>query len=213
MRQRTFIQHAIGIGFDPVIVVVKIDNDVIYHGPVKTLESQEHEDFTGTKIKNIGWSWSGDPDFQGTREISISVSGLGSTLVLGNSFADNPYLTEIKFKPFWQVNNHGINPFRDVVINGVPQMDPNSWGYPGQYWWKIPSDGFFTATMVVDACDQGEEYSEDDIITLYATRDEIELAKSGWTKGQVFHAHAQDAYYRVIESPADDLEIIQVYRD
>lgn len=148
MTMRNFRQHAQGYGDSDCRVIVSLDDNIIYQGSVSTVtEPRPTMPNWQFDIRNYAWSWQESMDFQGTRQLSISVSG--APLMLGQTLAED---ANLDFVSFYSVTIDGISypdPFSDVVIDGVPQIR-GSLDLIGQYWWWIPAGSTLTATMHVN---------------------------------------------------------------
>jgi hypothetical protein len=159
MVQRTFIQHAQAYGTTPASVTVRIDGQIIYEGPVNTLNQPSpqlpDDDY---HINNLAWSWEDDADFSGTKELSIAVQGSDVILVLAETLANNPYMGYLspayEYRGFWSITVDGIayeDPLTDVKYDGVPRPGPYDPYLKGQWWWRILGGTTMTAVMHVNA--------------------------------------------------------------
>lgn len=156
MAIRNFQQRAIAFGPTPATVTVTLDGDTVYEGAVLTLD-QPIPPLSDPEylVDNVAWSWQQPGDFEGTRQLSISVSG-ASTLLLAQTQADNPWLantgSDNQFRFFWSVKVDGtwyVDPLTEETIDGVAQSSPYRPEEPGQWWWQIPGGSVFTAVLHV----------------------------------------------------------------
>jgi hypothetical protein len=129
-----------------------IGGNTVYSGGVLTVDEPlphplPNPDYV---VDNVAWTWTGNADFVGSQEISISVTG--SPLLLAESVAYDPYGYVNDFSGFFSANIANVlfyDPFSDEKLDGVPQPGPLNPATPGQWWWVIPAGGTFTATMHV----------------------------------------------------------------
>lgn len=151
MTMRNFRQHAQGFGNTDSQVIVSLDGNIIYQGAVLTVPGPRPSlPNLNYDIENLAWTWQLPMDFQGTRQISIAVSG--SPILLGRTLADGNWPEYSAFRAFCFED---ADPFKDVVIDGVSRARA-SWELDGQYWWFIPEGSIWTASMHVNRPDQFE---------------------------------------------------------
>ena len=153
MTDRTFQQYAQAYGSSECQVTCQINGNTVFSGAVTTLDqpwpSLPDPDFPEPAL---GWTWQDSADFQGTKEISIAVSG--SNLLLGQTFANDPYSNVAEFGPFYEVEIGNViyfDTFTNEAIDGTAQSGPYQEQTPGQWWWNIPAGSVFTATMHINA--------------------------------------------------------------
>lgn len=156
MLQRTFRQYAQGFGSAPVQAVVTIDDVTVFSGTVNTLNQPAPPmSDSGTTLDNLAWSWQGDAAYQGTRAITVAVTG--STLVLGQTLANSPYNDDgALWGQVWSQEINGVryfDPFTDVRIDGIAQSTNFTAAQVGQRWWRIPAGSTWTATMNIKIWD------------------------------------------------------------
>lgn len=157
MTQRTFHQQALGFGTIPCNVTVTLDGEIIYQGPVATIdEPMPQLPRTDYVISNMAWSWQLPTDFAGTKNLSIAVTG--STLYLAQTLADNPYAyvpdLASRYQAFFTIEVDGVlysDPFTDETIDGVPLSGPYRPDEQGQWWWAIQPGSLFTTVLHVAA--------------------------------------------------------------
>jgi hypothetical protein len=156
MLQRTFHQYARGFGSEPALVTVTIGGNVVFNGPVVTVDEllPVLPDPTYV-IDDIAWTWQEDANFSGTKDLTITVSG--SYLVLAQTLANNPYQGAIPSNPeytaFWSIEIDGVtysDPLTDEAIDDIPQSGPYRPDERGQWWWAIPPDSTFTAVIHIN---------------------------------------------------------------
>jgi hypothetical protein len=149
MPNRTFKQYALAFGAQPATVTVKLDNAVIYSGPVNAAnEPIPPLPNSSYQVDNVAWTWEANADFQGTQALEITVAG--SPLLLARTDANNPYLDPAVFGEFYNVTVDGVqysDPLTNEAINGQAQAGPYRPDEIGQWWWRIPVGATFTATM------------------------------------------------------------------
>lgn len=153
MTDRTFKQYALGFGASPAQVVFQINGNTVFTGSVTTLDEPipplPNSEYV---VDNVAWSWTNPVDFEGTQQVTITVSG--SALLLAQTLANNPADEPDSFQGFYLVEVDGViysDPFTEEAINGVPQSGPYNPAISGQWWWRIPAGSTFTATMHVSA--------------------------------------------------------------
>jgi hypothetical protein len=152
MTDRIFKQYAQGYGSTPCQVLCQIDGDTVFDGPVATVDAPRPSlPDVEVDIDNVAWTWSQNASFDGTRSLSIAVSG--SSLVLARTLANNPITGgDEEFGSFYLIEINGVSnfdPLTDVAINGVAVSKPHT-DLVGQWWWLIPAESTFTATLHVD---------------------------------------------------------------
>lgn len=156
MTDRTFQQYAQGYGSTPAQVTFQIDGNTVFSGSITTVDqpwpSLPDPDFIAPAM---AWTWQDQADFEGTKQISIAVTG--SPVLLGQTFANNPLGNVAfidQFNSFYSQEIDGVtyfDPFTDEAIDGVALSGPFQASTPGQWWWTIPAGSTFTATMHVNA--------------------------------------------------------------
>jgi hypothetical protein len=156
MTDRTFQQWAQGYGSTPCQVVCQIDGNTVFSGTVTTLDvplpSLPDAEYMGPPV---AWSWQDSADFSGTKQFTVSVTG--STLLLAQTFANNPYGNVANLEEFGSFYSREIDgiiyhdPFTNETIDGVVQQGPYEPTESGQWWWTIPAGSTFAATMNVIA--------------------------------------------------------------
>ena len=144
MTTRTFKQYGIAFGEQPIEIVAKIDNTVVYQGPVTTLNQPvpylPDLDF---QVDNELFSWTSDVSVTGEKIIEIQVTGQ-ALLVVAELKANWSRMSNVNVSS--GPNNFvGFNSsqFGNAYINGIG-MQPNTTDYDslgGQWWWPIPPNG------------------------------------------------------------------------
>jgi hypothetical protein len=153
MISRTFTQHGQAYGNAPGCVTAKINNVVVFSGPVAT-ENTPIPFLPNTEL-DIGvdiFSWQEPIDFSGTCELEIAVTG--STLLITTASADyvdfsDPTVTG----PFYQVTIDEVvytDPFTNEKINGNIVTGPYNPKLPGQWYWKVDPGSTFAATVNIN---------------------------------------------------------------
>ena len=162
MTIRIFKQFGRGYGPEPVVATVKVGTEVVFSGPVDTLNQETPWKAVGVDIYNFPIP---DVAFQGSLPLEISVTG--GDLFLAETLANYYKITIIKdnkpqvyssgpddFGLFYQETINGIiytDPFTDEKINGVPLEGPPNPDFSGQWGWIIPNGSTFTATLNIQA--------------------------------------------------------------
>ena len=155
MTLRTFKQFAQGFGTEPCEVTVQLDGNTIFSGSVATVDQPLPMLPNGSiDSTNLGWHWQHDVTFYGTKTLSVAVTG--SSLILAETLANNPYSyanAEVFYGQYSTVVDDVTyyDPFTDESIDGVPQAGPYRPDIPGQWWWHVPPGSTFTATLHVTA--------------------------------------------------------------
>lgn len=162
MTTRTFVQQGQAYGSNTASITVKIDGNVVFQGPVLTLNQPfPQEPGIGSLISNDLYSWTNDVFFEGTQSLEITVEG--ATLLLANSLANYmpgaangvPTGNATTFGPYYSItSDSGVetDPFSDETINGIPQQEPSHVPpYSGQWWWAISPGSTFSATINIQA--------------------------------------------------------------
>ena len=159
MTIRTFKQAGIAFGNQPLNITAKIDNVVVYQGPVVTLnESFPDLPNLDYDVTNTLFSWTADVDFSGPQTIEITVDEGADLLVASISANYTPisytvdgnvvvYTGSDKYSDFpWEI-------FGDTYINGVLQssqvIDHSTLG--GQWWWRLPPGSVFVENITIPA--------------------------------------------------------------
>jgi hypothetical protein len=163
MTNRTFLQQGQGFGSETVTITASINGAQVYTGPINTLNQPipSFPDSGEYPVSNL-YTWTNTVDFQGTQNLEITVQT--GTLLLMDSlanygFSDNPNPPTptvpggtVAYEPFFSIDIGGIvisDPLTNVVINNVPQTPARDSNLDGQWFWTIPANGTFTATINV----------------------------------------------------------------
>jgi hypothetical protein len=156
MTTRTFKQMGIAFGDQQVEIVAKIDNVVVYQGPVTTLnEAFPALPDTNYTINNELFSWTADVSFTGEQVIEIQATGQSTLLVAdlranyslianGNTIVSSGETGFMGF-PYQQFGN--------TYINGT-YIQPDTINHDsllGQWWWPIPPNGNFVEHVNITA--------------------------------------------------------------
>jgi len=122
---RIFQQLARGFGTTDSVVTCVIDGNTVFVGNVFTVNEPVPHPLPNPDylIDNVAWTWTTEPDFEGSQSLSISVTG--SPLLLAESLANDPYanITDV-YTGFFSdtiANVLYYDPFTDEAIDGVPQ--------------------------------------------------------------------------------------------
>jgi hypothetical protein len=113
MTTRTFIQRGKAYGAVPCIITAKIDNTIVYEGPVTTVDESISGNPSTTDLLDL-FSWTKTVDFEGTQSIEITVSG--STLMVYSTVAN-----------YSSLQNPGVDQYGSFfyeVIGGIKFQRP-----------------------------------------------------------------------------------------
>jgi len=151
MTTRTFKQYGVAFGSSTANITAKINDVVIYEGPVTTLDesfpSLPDQNYT---IDNVLFSWTADVNFSGSQDLEITTDGLLLLGVLNRNYT--PILNDVgniissgpdQFVSF-QSTSFG-NTYINESLQSVTHGD-----LPGMWWWTIPADGTFVENFTVD---------------------------------------------------------------
>ena len=122
MTTRTFIQRGKAYGAVPCTIIAKINNAVVYEGPVTTVDESLPTEPWIQANTNL-FSWTNTVDFQGTQTMEISVTGSVltlSTLVANYNSLQNPGADH--YGAFFYETIGGVkfcHPFANVKIDGI----------------------------------------------------------------------------------------------
>lgn len=151
MTTRTFRQLGIGFGSQPTNITAKINNVVVYQGPVTTLDEPfptlPNVDYA---VTNVLFSWTEDVTYAGPAVVEIQVDENSDLLVAeidaNYTAIPNPAFVDANTTP--EVNNiisSGANGFVDlqssqignIYLDGVLQTVTHTAPLDGQYWWEL----------------------------------------------------------------------------
>lgn len=150
MTDRTFQQHALGLGTQQAEVQIEIDGAIIYNGTVESVDqplpSLPDYDYD---VENIAWSWQGDANSQGDLNYVITVNS--GTVLMANTTANNPLQdANIYGRPDIESINEEVYVYPYVshaLINGLPkELNPYPWRQ-GQYWFTLIQGDVLTLTL------------------------------------------------------------------
>jgi len=156
MTVRTFKQNAKAFGAIPSNIIVKLDGQQIFSGPVETenspLPSLPDLQF---QVTTTAFTWEKDTSFSGTADLEITVEG--SPLLLADTLAnyqiDAPDHAD-QFGIFYSETIDGntySDPFTDEQIDGVSVSRQDDPSLTGQWWWIIMPGSTFTSTVNINA--------------------------------------------------------------
>jgi hypothetical protein len=123
MTTRTFIQRGKAYGMAPCTITAKINNTVVYEGPVTTVDESLPTQ-AWIQANTDLFSWTSTVDFQGTQTMEIAVTGSVltiSTTVANYNSLQNPGADH--YGAFFFEVIGGVKfcrPFANVKIDGVP---------------------------------------------------------------------------------------------
>jgi hypothetical protein len=122
MTTRTFIQRGKAYGTVPCTITAKIDNTIVYEGPVTTVD-QTIPEKPATDAQSDLFSWTSTVDFEGTQTMEITVTGstlLINTTVANYSSLQNPGVDQ--YGAFFFETIGGVSfqhPLSNLKIDGV----------------------------------------------------------------------------------------------
>jgi len=157
MTTRTFKQMGIAYGSQPANITAKIDNVVVYSGPVTTINEPFPElpnlEFS---VSNQLFSWTANVNFSGSQVISLSVDGNVDLLLAQLSANYTPIANAtgnvtgnaISSGPDGYVNFQSRQ-FGNTYINGELQSVTHG-DLPGMWWWRIPSPSEFVENITIE---------------------------------------------------------------
>lgn len=153
MTTRTFIQRGKAYGAVPCTIIAKIDNAVVYEGPVTTVDESLPTQ-AWIQANTDLFSWTSTVDFQGTQTMEIAVTG--SVLTIATTVANynslqNPGADH--YGTFFYETIGGIryqHPFANVKIDGVAQPVQVDETAPGQGHWNIRPGQVFTTDLRIN---------------------------------------------------------------
>jgi hypothetical protein len=162
MTVRTFKQLGQGFGPDPVGIIAKINDTIIFEGTVDAINEPFIISGENKEFNNVLFSWENTVDFSGTSNLEIVVTGPGAIVlskIVANYVSDlDIYLDPDSFGEFYHFTQNDIkifDPLSDPKINGVDisrQRELDS-DIPliGQWHYAVMSDSTFTATVNISA--------------------------------------------------------------
>lgn len=153
MTTRTFIQRGKAYGQVPCTIIAKIDNTIVYEGPVTTVDEPFPTQAWIEANTNL-FSWTNTVDFQGTQTLEIAVTGSVltlSTLVANYNSLQNPGASD--YNAFFYETIGGVkfcHPCANVKIDGVDwpiQIDDTATGQPSC---RLRPGQVYTATVRIN---------------------------------------------------------------
>lgn len=156
MTTRTFKQYGIAFGVQPANITAKIDNVVVYSGPVTTVNEAFPElPDPAYDVTNELFSWTADVNMSGPQVIDINVDGASQLLVaqlsanytsISNVAAN---VVNVSSGPNVYVD-FSYTQFGNTYINGQLQ-DVNRGDLTGMWWWTVPAGGNFVENITIVA--------------------------------------------------------------
>jgi hypothetical protein len=165
MTVRTFRQMGQGFGAEPVGIIAKINDIVVFEGTTPALDQPLPEQPTNViEYTGVLFSWENTVDFEGSAEMEITVTGPG-TLILTDTVANyvgfpgnNPPLgpdTYGSFYNYLESDTIVSDPFSNPTIDGVEIIRNRNFGtadqLTGQWWYILPAESTFTGTVNISA--------------------------------------------------------------
>lgn len=150
MTTRTFRQLGIGFGSQPANITAKINNVVVYQGPVTTLNEPfpvlPNIDYT---VTNVLFSWTDEVTYSGPAVVEIQVDDNSDLLVTeidaNYTAIPNPAFVDANTTPgIANVISSGANVFAplqnqigNIYLDGVLQTVNHTSPLGGQWWWEL----------------------------------------------------------------------------
>jgi hypothetical protein len=162
MTVRTFKQYGQGFGTDPVSIIAKINDVIVFEGDIPTVdESLPPQPDLNDSFENVLFSWENTVDFAGIANVEITVGGTG-TLILTDTVANyitgNIETSTDVYGSFYSYNDDEVvisDPFTNPEINGVDVVRVRDWvptvPLSGQWWYTVGGESTFTGTLNIDA--------------------------------------------------------------
>lgn len=156
MTTRTFKQFGVAFGSQTANITAKIDNNVVYQGPVTTLnETLPTLPNLEYNVSNELFTWTADVNYSGPQVMEISIDS-NAALLLAELQAN--------YTPVGNVGNvtsSGANgyialnytQFGNTYINNtlVPSSSIDHSGlYVGQWWFQVPNGGNFIENFTIE---------------------------------------------------------------
>jgi len=152
MTTRTFKQLGVAFGTEPANITAKIDNVVVYQGPVTTL-NESFPDLPNLSyvVTNELFSWTADIAFSGPQLLEIDVDGSVTLLIteIQANYTPSEYQGNIissganTYVPFTYTQ------FGNTYINETLQSGVTHDTLDGQWWWPIPPAGTFVENITI----------------------------------------------------------------
>ena len=156
MTTRTFKQMGVAFGDQPLEITAKVDNVVVYQGPVTTLNEPFPElPNSNYHVTNELFSWTTDLFFTGSQVIDITV-GSGAELLVATTAGN---YTPIPDPNTGNIISSGpdnyitfrIQQFGNTYINGtlIDSQTINHDELPGMWWWRLASGDSFVENITI----------------------------------------------------------------
>lgn len=164
MANRTFKQLGMAYGTEPLTIIARIDNVVVYEGTIPTLNQPVQTDPNANNFAAQLFTWELDTAFSGTVDMSITIAGEGC-LFLTETLANyvqiqNPDSDpdDLKFSNsgadvfgrFYlkQMSDYMLgDPLTNVKIDDKPELTNPTASSSGQVCWCITTGSTFSATV------------------------------------------------------------------
>jgi hypothetical protein len=155
MTTRTFKQLGQAYGSQTANITAKINDVVIYQGPVTTLdESFPALPNLDVKVSNALFTWTANVDFSGSQTMEISIDSNASLLIadivanynptvnVGNVISSGPNVYQ----------TFSYTQFGNTYINGTlyPSLNISHDPLSGAWWFTLPSDGTFIENYTIE---------------------------------------------------------------
>jgi hypothetical protein len=158
MTTRTFRQQGLAFGPGPgtANITAKIDNVVVYQGPVTTETTMPSLPDLEYTVTNTLFSWTANVDFSGNQVIDVTIDD-SATLLLAE-LESNYVLLESDTGNIGSSGPDGFlafnyTQFGNTYINGsLREVTANAHSdLPGMWWWTVPAGGNFVENITIDA--------------------------------------------------------------
>ena len=162
MTVRTFKQYGQGFGSDPVSIIAKINDVIVFEGDIPTVdEPLPLQPDLIDNFDNVLFSWENTVDFAGTANVEITVGGSGTlmlTATVANYITGNIETSTDVYGSFYSYTEEEVaifDPFTNPKINGVDVVRVRDWvpttPLDGQWMYTLASQSTFTGTLNINA--------------------------------------------------------------
>lgn len=157
MTTRTFKQMGLAYGSQPANITAKLNNVVVYSGPITTVDGPFPElpnlEFA---VSNELFSWTADVNFSGPQVIDVAIDN-NATLLVAQLEANYTPIANVSANISVGVISSGpdgyvgfsYTQFGNTYINGELQEVVHG-DLTGQWWWAIPANGEFVENITVE---------------------------------------------------------------
>jgi hypothetical protein len=150
MTTRTFRQTGVAFGATPVNITAKIDNVVVYEGPVQTL----NEPFPvlpnlSYTVTNTLFSWTANVDFTGNQILEVSTDGPILLAQLNANYTPVGNVGNVVSSGPDNYIGFRYNQFGNTYINDTLQTVSHG-DLPGMWWWQLQPGDTFVENMTIN---------------------------------------------------------------